>query len=203
MREGAHFPWSRLHAESSDEREGVFHDAQNADLAKTWLFSCKDCRKKGGRPVIRLLLSMSPIACCAQTASICQAVRTLHLAACRSSAHPFFHAFRCSGASRPRAHSAFDRLRPELRPISSACSPCACLRSRFKFLLDTREWLLSPTAARGKCDTLSPLFCLCKARQRTVPFARSRWHGTWPHNRKVGGSPWQLPLPNMYETSCL
>lgn len=97
-----------------------------------------------------------------------------------------------------------------VRPFASCAPPylicllpCACLRSRFKFLLDTREWLLSPTAARGKCDTLSPLFCLCKARQRTVPFARSRWHGTWPHNRKVGGSPWQLPLPNMYETSCL
>ncbi len=88
-------------------------------------------------------------------------------------------------------------------PCLICLPPCACLRSRFKFLLDTREWLLSPTAARGKCDTLSPLFCLCKARQRTVPFARSRWHGTWPHNRKVGGSPWQLPLPNMYETSCL
>ena len=94
--------------------------------------------KKGGRPVIRLLLSMSPIACCAQTASICQAVRTLHLAACRSSAHPFFHAFRCSGASRPRAHSAFDRL-VLISALSHLLAPRAhaCARVSNSFL--TRE----------------------------------------------------------------
>lgn len=94
--------------------------------------------KKGGRPVIRLLLSMSPIACCAQTASICQAVRTLHLAACRSSAHPFFHTFRCS--ARLASTCAF-RVRPfgpDLRPISSACSRAhACARVSNSFL--TRE----------------------------------------------------------------
>lgn len=203
MREGAHFPWSRLPLEATTSAGAYSMMLRMRIRPKHGCFRARIAEKKGGRPVIRLLLSMSPIACCAQTASICQAVRTLHLAACRSSAHPFFHTFRCS--ARLASTCAF-RVRPfgpDLRPISSACSPCACLRSRFKFLLDTREWLLSPTAARGKCDTLSPLFCLCKARQRTVPFARSRWHGTWPHNRKVGGSPWQLPLPNMYETSCL
>ena len=149
---------------------------------------CLVCRRL--RAVPKRPLSARPSApCISRRAAVLRTRSSIHFA-----------------AQAPRVHARISRstvcvLRSALSHLLAP--PCACLRSRFKFLLDTREWLLSPTAARGKCDTLSPLFCLCKARQRTVPFARSRWHGTWPHNRKVGGSPWQLPLPNMYETSCL
>lgn len=101
-------------------------------------FRARIAEKKGGRPAIRLLLSMSPIACCAQTASICQAVRTLHLAACRSSAHPFSIHF---AAQAPRVHARISRstvcvLRSALSHLLAPRAH-ACARVSNSFL--TRE----------------------------------------------------------------